>query len=190
MTNPYFDIINHEENDWDEFLDKICLIDIFKPVLQAYHDNHIRKAIIKYITMCYHADSDAVIMGMEWQKNKQVIFERVGLTNLHYADTVLLKKPEVLKTINKLLEFQDNESWSSYCMLKDLIIEMRLAANSPILKSTGEIDYKVKKDCADYTTELYNTLKDVEQKFIQSNPKMKEPPRRRIRLTVYPHNCI
>ncbi len=111
---------------------------------------------------------------MEWQKNKQIIFERVGLSVQYYQDTVLLKKEEVLLTVNKLLDFLNLENWATYCMLKDLIIEMRLAANSPIRKSTGEIDYEVKKKCADYTIQLFEQTKEVEQKFIQSNPKMKE----------------
>ncbi len=26
MTNPYFDIINYDEDNWDEFLERILLI--------------------------------------------------------------------------------------------------------------------------------------------------------------------
>lgn len=175
MTNPYFSLINYEQDEWSDYLDKLCLINIFKPIIDEYGNNKITlNGTIRYILMAYSVESESITIGMEWVKNKQEIFNKTLLDKSKYDDLVLLKNKAVLITIKRWLDFQDNEQFSTWSMLKDLIVEMRIAANSDIKKATGEIDYETKKKCADYVIELYDRVKEVEAKFIQSHPKLKE----------------
>jgi len=176
MIQPYSEIISYEEDNWQEFLEKICLIDIFLPVTKAYPDVQTLKCVIRYIVYSYSRHSDKVVLDMEWQKNKQRIFEFVmakpekGL----YEDLVLLKNENVIDCVLRWLDHQDNDTWRMLCVLKDLRLEMQLSAVSKILKSSGEIDYSQKFLNAEYAIKLKQMIKDLESELIQNDAKLKE----------------
>lgn len=188
MIIPISSLITYNGDEWEEYLEKICLIDIFKKIIEEFRtDKALVTSIIKYIVWTYSVDSEKVVQGMEWQSNKRKIYEDADMpvgdkalissddSILTYYDSfVLLKYPTVLATIKKWLDFQDDENWSNWCMYNDLLIEMRIAANSPIKKSTGEIDYEAKMKCALYIKDLLKMKSDAESTLLQNNEKLKE----------------
>lgn len=188
MIIPISSLITYNGDEWEEYLEKICLIDIFKKIIEEFRtDKFLVTSIIKYIVWAYSLDSDKIVQGMEWESNKRKIYEDADMpvgdkaliasdeSILTYYDAfVLLKYPTVLTTIKKWLDFQDDENWSNYCMYNDLLVEMRIAANSPIKKNTGEIDYEAKMKCAQSIKELIKMKQDAESSFFQNNDKMKQ----------------
>lgn len=179
MTEAYSEIIKFEEDGWEEFLEQICLYEIFKPVISAYQDRDTLKRVIKYIVYAYSKNSDKIILGMEWQKNKQQIFEFVLAKPIVgiYEDLVLLKSEEVVSTIHKWLEFQDSDTFKQLQVLRDLRIEMQLSANGSIVKANGEQDYTQKFLNAEYAMKLKVMIKDLETELIQNDMKMKDSVR-------------
>jgi len=176
MVQPYFEIIKHEDDNWQEFLEQICLYDIFKPVIEYYKDRSTLKCVIRYIAYTYSKDSDKVLLGADWQKNKQQIFEDVMAKPVKglYEELVLLKNPEVVETIHNWLEHQDGEVWKTLCTLKDLRVEMQLSAVSKILKPSMEVDYTQKFLNAEYADKLKVMIKNLELELIQNDGKLKE----------------
>lgn len=177
MINPYSSIINYEEDDWQEYLNKICLVDIFKELIIKHGaDKSLLKSYIKYIVWSYSKESDMVILGNDWQQNKRRIFDAAGFKPIEELlnSTVYLHDDVVLRTIQKWMSFQDDATYTQLNVLKDLMVEMQISANSKILKSSGEIDYDQKYKNACYVKDLRNLIKDLESELIQSSPKLKE----------------
>lgn len=176
MISAYASVISYQNDDWEEYFDRINMIEIFRPVIEFYKDDSVKlKCVIKFILHCYSVESDKVKIGYDWQKNKQEIFEETckPMRDLYEA-TVLLKNDAVIETVNKWLTFQDSEVHSELCMLKDLKLEMQLSANSNIRKPSMEIDYDQKYKNSTYVTELRKKIRDLESEFIQNNSKLKE----------------
>lgn len=185
MIIPTNDLINYEGDSWDEYLKKLCLYDIFEKLCEEYsNEPEILSGLIKYIIWAYSIDSNKITLRKDWVEIKKDIFKASGLPKFMQEEVIYLKvkvdettlKPNVtlLQTIKKWLALQDGENFSNWCMLNDLISEMRIAANSPIRKSTGEIDYEQKRKCAEAVLDLLIKKDEVEQKFIQNNEKLKE----------------
>lgn len=176
MISPYHSIINHETDDWQDFLEKILLIDIFMPVIKEYNDYATLKAVIRYIVYAYSPESDKVVLGMEWQKNKQNIFEAAMAKpeKTCYEDLVLLKNKAVVESIHKWMEFIDNDTFTQLQVLKDLRVEMQISSLTSILKASGEVDYDQKYRNATYASDLKKAIKDLESELIQNNTKLKD----------------
>lgn len=175
MIIPTNDLINYQGDDWEQYLTKLCLYDIFKDLFEAYGtDKEILTGLMRYLVWAYSADSNKIVLRQEWLANKKRIFKIASLPNVMEPNVVYLKDKVILYTAKRWLTSQNEENWATYCMLNDLIMEMRVAANLPVLKSTGEIDYKTKMDCASYVIELITKKAEIEQKFIQNNEKLKE----------------
>lgn len=176
MTEAYSEIIKHETDDWEEFLERISLIHVFAPVIKEYTDRDLLKGVIRYIVYAYSRNSEHVVLGMDWQENKKKIFEAVLIKPMEgpYVDLIHLKKEAVLQTVHNWLEFQDNDTWKQLQVLKDLRVEMQLSANSPISTSSKAIDYDQKFKNAEYAMKLKAMIKDLEQELIQNDGKLKE----------------
>lgn len=175
MIIPTNDLINYEGENWQEYLDKMCLYEIFKDLVEEYgSDKDILTGIIRYIVWCYSIDSNKIVIRQEWLSNKKRIFKAASLPAVMEQDVIYLKNPVILYCVKKWLTGQNEENFAVWSMLNDLIVEMRIAANMPIKKATSEIDYKTKMDCAGYVIELQVKKAEVEQKFIQNNEKLKE----------------
>ena len=187
MTIPISALTNYNGSEWEDYLDKVCLIDIFKDIISEFgNDKVLTTSIIRYIVWAYSVDSDKIVMGMDWLKNKKKIFDDAQLPVKSYLvndedfkltfydGIVLLKHDKILSTIKRWLDFQDDENFCNFITYNDLLIEMRVAANSPIKKSSAEIDYQSKMYCAESIKELMKMKKEAEETFLQNNEKMKE----------------
>lgn len=176
MTVPYTDITTYEGSDMDDFLTKIKLIHIFESIFQEYPDKSIAKLVIKYIVYAYSVNSEMVVLGSAWLKNKQRVFEACYLPpeKRYYEDLVHLKCDAVRKAIRNWIEWQDENNWVELCMLNDLRVQMQISATSDIRKSSGEIDFDQKMKNAEYSNKLSQMIRDKENELIQNNPKLKE----------------
>jgi len=174
MTNAYQAIANYQENEWEQYLDKIMLVDIFSPLLKTYTDVDTFKVAIRYIVYAYSLESDKIIMGMDWGDNKKKIFEEVYAkpTKGLIDDLVYLKNQAVVETINKWIDFQDSDTFRMLQTLRDLRLEMQMSCLSDIKKSSGEVDYTQKYLNAEYAMKLKHQIRDLEQELVQKNPKM------------------
>ncbi len=174
MINAYQAITTYQQDEWEEYLEKIMLIDIFMPLLKAYQDKSTFKVAVRYILYAYSIDSDKIILGMDWGDNKKKIFEEVYAQPVRdlMNDLVYLKSEAVVETINKWLDFQDSETFRMLQTLRDLRLEMQVSCLSPIKKSSGEVDYTQKYLNAEYAMKLKDQIRNLEQELIQKNPKM------------------
>lgn len=112
---------------------------------------------------------------MDWQKNKQAIYEDTCLPMRDlYEALVLLKNDAVVETVHRWMNMQDSEIHAEMCMIKDLKMELQISSNTPIKKSSGEIDYDQKYKNSSYVTELRKKIRDLESEFIQNNIKLKD----------------
>ncbi len=185
MIIPTNDLINYDGTDWKDYLGQICLYEVFKDLVEEYiSDPEVLTGLMKYIVWAYSLDSNKIVIRRDWEKNKKDIFKAAELPKSMEDEVVhlrvkineetLLPNTTLLHTIKRWLNLQNDENFSVWAMLNDLISEMRLAANSPVRKSTGEIDYEAKRKCAESVLDLLKKKDEVEQKFIQNNEKLKE----------------
>lgn len=174
MINAFVSVQNYSGDDWEAYLEKICLIDIFQPIIKQYPENTVRKGIITYIALAYSIESDAIVMGMDWKRNKMLIFKRANLADSLWNDVGMLQEEAVLNSVNRWLNFQDSSTFVQLSVLRDLRTEMQFSANSKILKSSGEVDYSQKFLNAGYAQELKKMIKDLESELLQNNILLKD----------------
>lgn len=189
MISSYNDIINYDGNDFEDYLNMICLIDIFKDLINLFKDkkNELKQAI-KYILWTYSKQSDYVILGDDWLVNKKRIFDKTFLPKEYYEDLVLLKNRIVIDTIQRWVDFQDDEVSATLFSLRDLMIEMRLSSNSNIKNAQDEINYDQKYKNANYSIELKQKIKDLESELIQNDMRLKEGVKEIKRATKSSHS--
>lgn len=173
MTDPYYIITGNTKGNWTELLEKIGLLNVFKAVIENFKEDAIITGIIRYILWTYSIKSERLVIGMESLANKNRIFEACSLPTDLYQSVVLLQNENVLQSIAKWLDYQDNEVFTQLTVLKDLKIEMQLSAISPLKRGT-EIDYDQKFKNAQYAKELRKMIQDLENELIQNTPKLKD----------------
>lgn len=177
MTNPFHSIITYEENNWQDFIDRIGLMEVFKELIEKYgNDPSLLRSYIKYVLWTYSFESEKILIGTDWLDNKKKIFETCDFKpeEIYFKNTVYLECDVVLRTIHRWLKYQDKPVFTQYKVLKDLMFEMQVSANSPIKKSSGEIDYTQKFLNAGYVKDLRKMISDCESELIQSSSKLKE----------------
>lgn len=172
-------LLTFEGDNWQDFLESVCLFEIFKYVIEKYQDQPgVVKSIVRYIVWAYSKNSEMVSIGLgaDWLKTKKRIYEASYFppTKEIHDSVFLLKDLTIASTIQAWLKFQDEEAFHELIMLQDLRSQMQASANGSILKSTGEIDYDQKFKNAKYSIELYEMIRDCEKKLIQNDPVMKE----------------
>lgn len=175
MINSYSEILSYSGDDWEDFLTKILLIDIFKDLLPLFKDKEALTQAIRYIVVCYSRHSEADIIGDDWLQVKKRIFDNTLLPKEYFEDLVLLKNRVIIETIQRWIDFQDESVYANICSLRDLMIEMRLSSNSNLKKTDGiTTDYDQKFKNAEYVQDLQKMIKDLESELIQNDIKLKE----------------
>lgn len=95
MINSQQELIAYEEDAWEEFLTRLDLLHIFKPILGLSSDKTVIRGIVRYIVWTYSKTSDKVIMDMEWERNKKKIFDETDL-HLQWREMLIDLKGEAL----------------------------------------------------------------------------------------------
>lgn len=167
MINPVQSITEYKGDDFAEYLETLQLIDIFEELIKSYaHDKPLLKQITKYIVWTYSLNSEQVVLGMEWGENKKKIFEYVMLPDYYWSDIVDLKSDVIVQTINKWLIFQDKETYTELCKLKDLKLYMQQSY------SDITVDANQRFKNAGYSKELTQMINDLQKELIQNNIKL------------------
>lgn len=180
MINPYYTITTTDEANFQDFLTKLNLIEIFRPVLEEFPDVELFKGIVKFIAWGFSLDSDILnTVGNTWSKVADVIYEKTGLPYDNdkedgiYGNVAELKSDGVRLAIEKWLQFQNDENWTQFIHYRDLRRQMLAASLDVLKKASGEVDYTAKMDCAKYSKELLQMMDEAKETFIQNNPKLK-----------------
>lgn len=177
MISAYNEIVNYSGDDWDDFFTRICIIDIFKPLLTLFKDKVALGQAIRYIVWCYSKNSDCFHLGADWYDNKKRIYAKAMLPDIYKDDLLELENSIVVKVINKWIDFQDSAVFAQLISLRELQLEMRLSCNTVIKKSSGETDYDQKFKNAQYVKELGKIIDELEQELIQNIPTLKQAAR-------------
>lgn len=174
MINSQQELIAYEEDAWEEFLTRLDLLHIFKPILGLSSDKTVIRGIVRYIVWTYSKTSDKVIMDMEWERNKKKIFDETDL-HLQWREMLIdLKGEALIQSIERWIEYQDEDVATQILTLKDLKREMQISSVGKILKSNGvEIDYDQKFKNAGYVVELREMIKKMEAELVQNDMKLK-----------------
>lgn len=174
MVNPYQALTTYEGADWKIFLEEIGLLDVFGNLLGNFNAPDSARKIIRYIVWTYSVKSERHVAGMDWENNKRGIFDFVGLPGDLWEEIGLLKDPEVLRSIHRWLDWQEEPLFKHLQCLRDLKMEMQLSSVGTIRKSNNEIDYDQKFKNANYSVELDKTIAQLENQSIQNNPALKD----------------
>lgn len=178
MISPFHEIITSEESDYEDFLKRIHLFEIFKPIIFEFQDKDLFRGIVKFIVWGYSINSDMLnTSGNTWGKVSDMIYEKAELPR-NKEDEVYhavrdLKSEGVRDAIERWLQFQNEENFSNYIHFRDLRREFLALSLSDMKKSTGEIDIEAKMKAALYSQDLLKLMEDARETFIQNNSKLK-----------------
>ncbi len=159
MVNPYQALTTYEGADWKVFLEEIGLLDVFGNLLGNFNAPDSARKIIRYIVWTYSVKSERHVAGMDWENNKRGNFDFVGLPGDLWEEIGLLKDPEVLRSIHRWLDWQEEPLFKHLQCLRDL---------------NNEIDYDQKFKNANYSVELDKMIAQLENQSIQNNPALKD----------------
>jgi hypothetical protein len=186
MINAYHSLIKSEEEDFEEYLRKLYLIDIFKPLLEEFSDKGLFKGVVKFILWGYSMESDMLMtQGNTWANVSEEIYQKAELPddrNIEeneleeksiYRMVCKLKSFAVRETIERWLNFQNNDNWTQFCHFRDLRKQFLELSLSYLKKSGGEIDIEAKMKAATYSKDLLRMMEDARDGFIQNHPKLR-----------------
>lgn len=173
MIVPYNVLISYAESNWKEYLEEHSLLSVFNDLVAEYgSDNPLLTKLIRYIVWAYSLDSEKIVLGADWLQNKAEIFNSSGLPETLWDSVALLKNETIIKAIHGWLRYQEQDVFTQLVVLKDLLIEMQLSANSLIKRGT-DIDYDQKFKNARYALELRDMIQKLETQLLQNHPKLK-----------------
>lgn len=176
MISPYHEITTIDHDDLEDFLRKVHLIKIFEPLLEEFQDKSLFKGIVKFIAWGYSINSDMLnTSGNTWGKVSELIYDKCDLPqNSDIHDAVCkLKSAAVRDSIERWVQFQNDENWNQFIHYRDLRREFLELSLSPLRKATGEIDIEAKMKAAIYAKDLLKMMEDARDTFIQNNSKLK-----------------
>lgn len=180
MIAPYQVLVKQDEEDFEEYLRKVHLFDIFKPLLEEFGDIELFKGVVKFIALGFSIDSDQLhTQGNTWGNVVEVIYENSGLPDDReqkdgiYNSVCLLQSDNVLDSIERWLRHQNSENWTQYIHYRDLRRQFLSLSLSDMKKATGEIDIEAKMKAAIYSKDLLKMMEDAREGFIQNHPKLK-----------------
>jgi hypothetical protein len=178
MISPFHELITSEGINFEEHLKKIHLFKIFEPVFMEFQDDDLFRGVVKFILWGYSINSDMLnTSGNTWGKVAPLIFEKCELPKGQdggiYEAVCELKSEGVRESIERWLQYQNNENFTNYTHYRDLRREFLALSISDMKKSTQEIDIEAKMKAALYSKELLKMMEDARETFIQNNSKLK-----------------
>jgi hypothetical protein len=169
MITPYSSIINYDKPDLKEYLAKIELLDIFKPLLKEFKDITLFRGAVKFILYAYSLESEVLHSnGITWLQMVKIVYEKSGLPdNVDIFDKVSNFKSEGLReSVENWLQFQDSESFTQYCHYRDL-------RKQCLQTSTSADKLKDRMDALVYSKELLKMMEETKSGFIENYESLK-----------------
>lgn len=176
MISTFKQITSFEGDNFNEYLRRLRIYEIFKDIFEEYGDNSICVGIIKFILYAYSVESDLLsVNGNTWNKLSESIFKITGLPDDLHDDVVLLKNNSIQLAIQRFLRLQDDENWVQYITYRDLRGQMLTSALSDIKTANGtEVNYEQKMKNAIHSQTLLEMMSQAKEVFIQNHPKLRE----------------
>lgn len=167
MINPYIEIVNHE-GDLLKFLNKIGMIDTFKPLLKEF-GSVIFPGAVKFVLYAYSVESEVLhATGITWETMAKVIYQKSGLPNNEelFDRIANLKDVTIQEVITKWLDFQNNENFTDYINARDLRKHcLQVSKNADKMKDRMEA-VKNAKECL-------QMMEEAKSKFVENYDIMK-----------------
>ena len=121
------------------------------------------KTVAFYILYAYSRDSSMVIMGADWEGNKGIIADMVGLPTHLYDPVLHLENPKVCEVVEGYLDLQGDRDFKQLQMKKDLHQAMQLALLKGARDETGNSNYKVLLETSRQADKLLEDIEELEE---------------------------
>lgn len=169
MINQFKEVTKSTEDNFEEYLKRIALFEVFEPIFLTWgKEPEIVKSIIQYIFYGYSIESDQLpTKGSDWKFKSKQLFDKVGLPSKLEGPILKLENPAIQKSVHSFLWYQNDENWTEYCLYRDLRLQMQTYALLP-----GTV--KEKMDAAVNSGELLKMMDTARQRFIDNNDKLKK----------------
>ena len=164
MINVYTAILNYEKADLKEYLVKIGLSEVFKPLLKEFKDATLFRGAVKFILYAYSLESEVLhTSGNSWITVYKTIYDKAGLPdNENVFDAIAnLKSGDVREAIDNWLAFQSNEAFSDYTNARDL--RKYCLQQSQTAEKT-----KDRVEAMKYAKELLAMMEDAKGRFVEN----------------------
>lgn len=197
MVNQYSEVLAYDGGDdfFDEFLQKMHLLDIFKGLLNEFPDKEDFRGVVHFVLWGYSMESDMLTTGgLDWSKLSEKIFKRTGLDKKYYDQVANLESDEVRNSVHRWLQLQNDPAWTQYITYRDLRYQFLKASLIPlpsgVKKKTTDIENNIITDdsdslnklkmlveskmlCATNSKELLVMMQDALQTLVQKHNKLK-----------------
>ena len=187
MINPYIEIMK-AEGDMKEYLVKLQLLKIFKPLLKEFSDQTLFRGAVKFIALAYSLESEVLhTTGFSWAQVYKMIYEKAGLPdNDNTFDAIAnLKNAEVREAVDNWLAFQNNENFTEYANARDL--RKHCLQQSQTADKTKE-----RVDAIKYARELLIIMDEAKAKFVENyeilKPSLNALKKAKIKSTLGPQD--
>lgn len=186
MVHIYGSLINYESDDsFEDYLKKLHIISIFEGVFLAFPEHAIK--IVKFILYAYSIESEMLAtQGGTWEKTVKKIYSKIGLNADSVDIGMILSNEKVRVSIQRFLQFQDEENFTQWCTYRDLRRQFLEAALFPLPKYQG-VEAKdseayarmksmidAKMSAAENSRDLLKMMEDAKAAFIQNSDKLKD----------------
>lgn len=186
MVHIYSEVVGYESaHEFEDHIKKLHLFEIFKSIFIEF-PLHAQK-IIKFILYAYSIESDMLTtQGSTWAKISKKICDKVGLDSSILDVDFLLNNESVRTSIQRFLQYQDEENFTQWATYRDLRRQFLEAALFPLPKYQGDGDkdseayarmksmIDAKMSAAENSKELLKMMEDAKAGFIQNHDLLKE----------------
>lgn len=174
MVNSIYDTLT-EMSDQDGLAIRKQLIDmglaqIFDYAWEKHHPAGNFKAVVLYTVYTYSWETKLVRIGVDWQKTKIKIAQKVGLPTYLYDAIVHLKDQFMSETFQEFLYlYRDNMDYVHLTSLKELYQQVMSQASRFNTDEAGNADLPAKikniKQATEIKTEIANIEEEVTAKY-------------------------
>lgn len=177
MINPFLSITKFSDDEnFEEYLTKIHLMAIFKPLLDEFDDKELFKKIVRFIVYGYSLESDYLMThGKSWVNVSKFIYEECDLPDEGelFEAVADLQSEAVRTSIENWLRLINDEAFTNYIHFRDLRAQFLKLSISNMKKATGEIDIEAKMKAAIYSKDLLKMMEEARETLVQHHPKLK-----------------
>lgn len=164
MITVFSNIIGYDKPDLKEYLGKIEVLNIFKPLLKEFTDITLFRGAVKFILYSYSIESEVLhSTGITWLQMAKVIYEKSGLPdNEDIFDKIAnLKSDGIRESIELWLQFQNNEAFVQYTHARDL-------RKKCLQDSQSAEKLKERMDAMAYSKELLKMMEETKSGFLEN----------------------
>ncbi len=169
MINVYSAVLAYTKVDLKEYLGKLEVFYIFKPLVKEFKDITLFRGAVHFILMAYSIDSEVLhTSGNSWIVMYKTIYQKAGLPDNAdvFSKIADMKSEGVREAIELYLAYQSNESFVQYTHARDL--------RKKCLQDSQSADkLKNRMEALEYSKELLLMMDDAKAGFVENNDLLK-----------------